>query len=55
MTSVRAGNFLDSTFAALLSGAAEVLRGQGYFAMSVALPAGDGEIEGWSGSLTGAW
>ena len=45
MTSVRAGNFLDSTFAALLSGAAEVLREQGYFAMSVALPAGDGEIK----------
>ncbi len=27
MTSVRSGNFLDSTFAALLSGAAEVLGG----------------------------
>lgn len=45
MTSVRAGNFLDATFAALLSGAAEVLLGQGYFAMSVALPAGDGELK----------
>jgi LacI family transcriptional regulator len=45
MTSVRAGNFLDATFAALLSGAAEVLREQGYFAMSVALPAGDGELK----------
>jgi LacI family transcriptional regulator len=45
MTSVRAGNFLDATFAALLSGAAQVLREHGYFAMSVALPAGDGELK----------
>lgn len=45
MTSVRSGNFLDSTFAALLSGAAEVLGGQGYFAMSVTLPAGDSELK----------
>ncbi|ARV17882.1 HTH-type transcriptional regulator RafR [Curvibacter sp. AEP1-3] len=45
MTSVRAGNYLDASFAALLSGAAEVLREQGYFAMSLALPVGDGELK----------
>lgn len=45
MTSVRGGNFLDATFAALLSGAAEILRPQGYFAMSVTLPAGDSELK----------
>lgn len=46
MTSVQGGgNFLDSTFAALLAGAAEVLRTQGYFAMSVTLPAGESELD----------
>jgi LacI family transcriptional regulator len=44
VSSVRAGNYLDATFAALLSGAAEVMRAQGYFALSVGLPTGEGEI-----------
>jgi LacI family transcriptional regulator len=42
--SVRPGNTADATFAALLSGASEALRPQGYFALSVALPAGDEEM-----------
>ena len=42
--SVRPGNAPDATFAALLSGASEALRPQGYFALSVALPAGDEEL-----------
>lgn len=42
--SVRPGNTPDATFAALLSGASEALRPQGYFALSVALPAGDEEM-----------
>ena len=44
LSSVRAGNYLDATFAALLSGAAEVMRGQGFFALSVGLPTGNDEI-----------
>jgi LacI family transcriptional regulator len=44
VSSVRAGNFLDATFAALLSGAAEALRAQGYFALSVVLPTGEDEL-----------
>lgn len=44
VSSVRPGNFLDATFAALLSGASEALRPHGYFALSVALPSGDDEI-----------
>ena len=42
--SVRSGNFLDTTFAALLSGASETLREHGYFALSVVLPAGEDEM-----------
>jgi len=42
--SVRPGNAPDATFAALLSGASDALRPQGYFALSVALPAGDEEM-----------
>ena len=44
VSSVRAGNYLDATFAALQAGVAEVMRAQGYFALSVGLPMGDGEI-----------
>lgn len=44
LTSVRSGNHLDASFDALLSGAAEALRPQGYFAMSVVLPAGEQEM-----------
>ncbi len=44
VTSVRAGNYLDVTFASLMSGAAEVLRAAGYFTLSVGLPTGDEEM-----------
>jgi LacI family transcriptional regulator len=44
VTSVRAGNYLDATFAALMSGAADTLRQHNYFALSVVLPAGDAEL-----------
>ncbi len=44
VSSVRAGNYLDATFAALLSGAAQVMRDEGYFALSVGLPMGEGEL-----------
>lgn len=44
VSSVRAGNFLDATFAALQSGAADALRQHGYFALSVVLPTGQDEL-----------
>lgn len=44
VSSVRVGNYLDATFSALLSGAADYLRGEGYFALSVVLPAGEQEM-----------
>ena len=53
VSSVRAGNFLDATFAALLSGAAEALREQRYFALSVVLPTGEGELAELSRFLDG--
>lgn len=44
VSSVRVGNYLDATFSALLSGAADELREHGYFAVSVVLPTGEQEI-----------
>lgn len=44
VSSVRTGNFLDTTFAALLAGLAESLRKDGYFALSVVLPTGEEEL-----------
>lgn len=44
VSSVRVGNFLDATFASLLSGVAEALREHGYFALSVVLPVGESEM-----------
>lgn len=44
VSSVRVGNYLDATFSALLSGAADYLRGEGYFALSVVLPADEQEM-----------
>jgi len=53
VSSVRTGNFLDATFAALLSGAAEALRDHGYFALSVVLPTGEDELSELSRFLDG--
>lgn len=53
VSSVRVGNYLDATFSALLSGAADYLRGKGYFALSVVLPAGDQEMPELSRFLSG--
>lgn len=44
VSSVRAGNYLDATFSALLSGVADGLRAHGYFALSVVLPVGEDEL-----------
>ncbi|MBU3739943.1 MAG: LacI family transcriptional regulator [Rhodoferax sp.] len=44
VSSVRAGNYLDATFSALLSGVADGLRAHGYFALSVVLPVGENEL-----------
>jgi LacI family transcriptional regulator len=44
VSSVRAGNYLDATFSALLSGIADGLRAHGYFALSVVLPVGEEEL-----------
>lgn len=44
VSSVRVGNYLDATFSALLSGAADYLRDVGYFALSVVLPADEQEM-----------
>jgi LacI family transcriptional regulator len=44
VSSVQAGNYLDATFAALMSGVAEVLRARGYFTLSVGLPMGEDEM-----------
>lgn len=44
VSSARAGNYLDATFSALLSGAADGLRAHGYFALSVVLPVGENEL-----------
>lgn len=44
VSSVRAGNYLDATFAALLSGVADGLKANGYFALSVVLPVGEDEL-----------
>lgn len=44
VSSVRAGNYLDATFSALLSGVADGLRANGYFALSVVLPVGEDEL-----------
>lgn len=41
---VHSGSFLDTTFAALLSGTSEALRAHGYFALSVVLPDGEDEL-----------
>ena len=53
VTSVRSGNYLDATFAALLSGASEVLSSHGYFGLSVVLPAGDEEMPEFGRFLAG--
>jgi LacI family transcriptional regulator len=44
ITAVRPGQAMDATFASLLAGAAAALREHGYFALSISLPAGDGEL-----------
>jgi LacI family transcriptional regulator len=44
VTSVRAGNYLDVTFAALMSGAAETLRHAGYFTLCMGVPMGEQEM-----------
>lgn len=53
VASVRDGNFLDATFAALLSGVSAVVRPMGYFALSVTLPEGDTELQELSRLLSG--
>ncbi len=53
VTSVRIGNFLDASFDALLSGAAEALRPHAYFAMSVVLPTGEQEMQELARFLAG--
>lgn len=53
VSSVRAGNFLDATFAALVSGTAEALRPHHYFALSVVLPTGEDELPELSRFLDG--
>ena len=53
VSSVRAGNFLDATFAALVAGAAEALRPHHYFALSVVLPTGEDELPELSRFLDG--
>lgn len=44
VSSARAGNYLDATFAALLSGMSQVMREKRYFTMSIGLPMGDEEM-----------
>lgn len=44
VTAVQPGRALDATFASLQAGAAAVLREQGYFVLSVTLPAGGAEL-----------
>ncbi len=44
ITSVRTDNYIDATHTALMSGAAEVLRAQKYFTVSVGIPTGDDEM-----------
>ena len=53
VSSVRSGNYLDATFSALLSGAADGLRAHGYFAVSVVLPVGEDELSELSRFLDG--
>jgi len=53
VSSVRSGNYLDATFSALLSGAADGLREHGYFAVSVVLPVGEDELTELSRFLNG--
>ncbi|MCF8160447.1 MAG: LacI family transcriptional regulator [Polaromonas sp.] len=53
VSSVRSGNYLDATFSALLSGAADGLRAHGYFAISVVLPVGEDELTELSRFLDG--
>jgi len=53
VSSVRSGNYLDATFSALLSGAADGLRAHGYFAVSVVLPTGEDELTELSRFLNG--
>lgn len=53
VSSVRSGNYLDATFSALLSGAADRLRSHGYFAVSVVLPTGEEELTELSRFLDG--
>ncbi len=53
VSSVKAGNVLDATFAALLAGLAETLREDGYFALSVVLPIGEDEMSELSRFLDG--
>ena len=53
VSSVRSGNYLDATFSALLSGAADGLRSHGYFAVSVVLPTGEDELTELSRFLDG--
>lgn len=53
VSSVRSGNYLDATFSALLSGAADSLRSHGYFAVSVVLPTGEEELTELSRFLDG--
>lgn len=53
VSSVRTGNYLDATFSALLSGAAEGLRAHGFFAVSVVLPVGEDELSELSRFLDG--
>jgi LacI family transcriptional regulator len=53
VTSETQGNFLDSTFAALMAGTAQALRAKGYFGLSVVLPAGEAEIPEFERFLAG--